>query len=507
MLNVVVICVDSWRADILGGSGRCRWIHAPALRDFSRQCVVFDRAFGEGMPTIQMRRGFFTGMRSYPWHHNVDGLGMSPAFLGWHRIPHSQMTLAEILLLNGYFTGLITDCYHFFKPTQNLTRGFLSWEFIRGQQGDNYRPGPFDDIDIRRFVPDGEVSDFGTHSHIVNHLLSTRDRRTEDDYFAARVFQSAIQWLRDGHGNAPYFLWIDSFSPHELWDPPPRFADAYFPNDGTLKDFIHPGVANRIQDLRPDQIERTKALYAGSCTFVDKWIGHLLETLDELRLWDDTVVCFVTDHGAELWDDGQFTKFGANHGKLHPYNTQIEWFIRHPHGARGKHLPGLVQNQDFLPTLLDMVGLPGSELLDGKSAVPLIDGTTRQTRGRIVTGWGQWAAVRDADWNCIFNPTTADGSPRLFDLLSDPLEKCNVALEHPDVVAGFRRHLEGLNGCPLPVRYKHQPDAGDYMTLSAHFKRRRVQGLPAFIPQGGDATTIPFPVSADSREVRQRRVG
>ena len=495
MLNLIVICVDSWRADILGGRGGCRWIKAPVLADFARQCVVFDNAFGEAMPTVQMRRSFFTGMRCYPWHHDVDGHGLSPNFLGWHRIPHCHTTLAEILLLHGYCTGLISDCYHLFKPTQNFTRGFLSWQFIRGQQGDNYRVGPLDAIDIRKYVPDGEENDWGTHAQIINHLLSTRDRVKEEDYFAGQVFGAAMSWLRDVRGSEPFFLWLDSFTPHELWDPPPRYADMYFPNDGTLKDFIHPGAMNRVKDPSPAQVERTRALYAGGCTFVDTWIGRLLETIDELRLADDTLILFLTDHGAELYDDGQFTKHGAMQGKLHPYNTQISWFIRHPNGPRDFHIPSFVQSQDVLPTVLELLGLPGCELLDGESAWPLVTGRKKELRSRIVMGWQNWAALRDAHWNCILNPTTPDGQPKLYDLTNDPDEKVNVADRHPEVVAECRRHLEGLIGGPFPVRYKHQPDAGDYMTLSSFFKRRAARGL---LPRQRGKGVLPYRSAAAS---------
>jgi arylsulfatase A-like enzyme len=496
VLNLIVICVDSWRADILGGRGQCRWIKAPVLADLGRQSVVFDQAFGEAMPTVQMRRGFFTGMRCYPWHHDLDGVGLSPAFLGWHRIPSSQTTLAETLLHHGYCTGVISDCYHLFKPTQNFTRGFLSWDFIRGQQGDNYRVGPLDGIDLRRYVPDGEENDWGTHAQIINHLLSNRERVHEEDYFAPRVFRAAIDWLRDARANEPFFLWVDSFMPHELWDPPPCYADQYYPNDGTLKDYIHPGAMNRVRDPSPAQIERTKALYAGCCTLVDTWIGHFLETIDQLGLGPDTIVMFLTDHGAELWDDGQFTKKGAMEGKLHPYNTQLNWFIRHPDGPRGVHVPVFVQNHDLLPTTLQLLGLPPCELLDGDSVWPLVTGQKRELRPRIISGWGPWAAVRDARWNCILNPTTADGQPRLFDLIHDPDEKANVAAQHPGVVADCRRQLEGLIGCPFPVRYRHQPDAGDYMTLSSYFKRRLTRGMPLVHQRPAGPPIIHYPGKA-----------
>ena len=491
MMNLIVICVDSWRADILGGRGRCNWIKAPVLADLARQSVVFDRAFGEAMPTVQMRRGFFTGMRSFPWHHNVDGLGLSPAFLGWHRIPSCHTTLAEILLQRGYCTGLISDCYHLFKPTQNFTRGFLSWQFIRGQQGDNYRIGSLDGIDLRPYVPDGEEQDFATHAQIINHLFSTRDRVFEEEYFAPQVFRTAMEWLIDAQRNSPFFLWVDSFTPHELWDPPPSYANQYFPNDGTLKDFIHPGALNRVKNPSAAQIERTKALYAGSCTLVDKWIGHLLQAIDDLGLCNDTIVMFVTDHGVELWDDGEFTKRGAMDGKLHAYNTQLSWFIRHPDGPRGLHIPGLVQNHDLLPTILSLLDLPGSELLDGQDAWQLVTGNKQKLRSRVVSGWGNWASVRDDNWNCVLNPTTEDGHPKLFDLCEDPDERVNVARFFEDVVADCRRHLEGLIGAPFPVRFKHQPDAGDYMTLSSYFKRRAA--LTKAEVRGPVKVSIPVP--------------
>jgi arylsulfatase A-like enzyme len=495
-MNLIVICVDSWRADILGGRGHCRWIKAPVLTDLARQCVIYDNAYGEGMPTIQMRRGFFTGQRSYPWHHDLDGLGLSPSFLGWHRIPGCQTTLAEILLMNGYCTGLITDCYHLFKPTQNFTRGFLSWEFIRGQQGDNYRVGPYEHLDISRYVPDEEIHDRATHAQILNHLMSNRDRVTEDDWFAPKVFRSACNWLRDAHANTPFFLWVDSFMPHELWDPPAAYADAYFPNDGTVKDFIHPGAMYRVKDPSHAQIERTKALYAGCCTLVDKWIGKLLETIEQLHLEQDTIVMFVTDHGAELWDDGEFTKRGAMDGKLHPYNTQLSWFIRHPSGPRNLHVPGLVQNHDLLPTVLELLDLPGSELLQGKSVWPLATGAQQELRSTIISGWGPWASLRDGHWNCILNPATADGQPKLYDLHNDPDEKTNVAAQHPQIVDQFRRQLEGLHGCPFPVRYKHQPNAGDYMTLGSYFKRRAARAKSAIAAPTPEPGILRFPKRA-----------
>ena len=107
-----------------------------------RTSTVFSSAWGEGEPTIPMRRGFFTGMRSYPWRFHIDDRGSVPNIYGWHAIPTAQTTLAEHLLLNGVATGLVADVYHMFKPTMNFTRGFMSYDYIRGQESDRVRSGP-----------------------------------------------------------------------------------------------------------------------------------------------------------------------------------------------------------------------------------------------------------------------------------------------------------------------------------------------------------------------------
>ena len=139
-----------------------------------------------------------------------------------------------------------------------------------------------------------------------------------------------------------------------------------------------------------------------------------------------------------------------------------------------------------------MLDLPASELLDGRSTWPLVTGTSREIRPRIVTGWGPWTSVRDLRWNCILNPTTADGQPRLFDLLADPSETIDVADQHPGVVESCRQQVEGLIGSPFPVRFKHQPDAGDYMTLGNHFRRRESRAMP--IACSTPVTSAPVPI-------------
>ena len=51
--------------------------------------------------------------------------------------------MAEIYETDGFRTGLVSDLYHQFKPSKNFWRGFHQWSFIRGQEADAARSGPW----------------------------------------------------------------------------------------------------------------------------------------------------------------------------------------------------------------------------------------------------------------------------------------------------------------------------------------------------------------------------
>ena len=140
-MNLIIICLDTFRADVIGAGKKLSDVETPYLDRFAEESVCFTRAFGEGQPTLQMRRSAMTGMRSFPWRWNFDRRGHWHHAPGWHKIPPEHDTLAEILLDRGYMTGFVADTYHMFKPTMNYTRGFVTYEFVRGQETDNWKGG------------------------------------------------------------------------------------------------------------------------------------------------------------------------------------------------------------------------------------------------------------------------------------------------------------------------------------------------------------------------------
>ena len=450
-MNVVAIVLDTFRADIIGPGKRLSSVDTPNLDRLAAESIVFDNAFGEGQPTLQIRRAFFTGRRSFPFVYNFDRRGHWHHAPGWHKIPPDQDTIAEILTARGYCTGLVADVYHMFKPTMNYWRGFGTYEFIRGQESDNWKGGTPESVaeQMRRHTRDPQ--DLMRNVTLYQYLLNQRFRRGEEDYQCARVFRTAAQWLDDNAANKPFLLWVEAFDPHEPWDPPTRFADRYCPDYDGL-DFIMPGALG--PNPTEAEIQRTKALYYGEVTFVDHWVGVLLDKVSALGLDDDTLVVVLSDHGTQVFDHGRFGKGGGN---LRAYNTGIVWQMRLP-GFGPTRVDALVQSHDVMPTILDILDVPFSRA-DGLSVMPLVRGETDVHREPVVAGWatfsvgnaGGHASVRTREWNYVTPVHKEEGGCMLFDLRSDPGEDVNVAGSHPDVASELRTHVEALVGQPLPA--------------------------------------------------------
>ncbi len=439
--NLVVICLDTFRWDLLNHRGPVR-VALPHLDALRADSVEFVEAFGEGQPTIPVRRAYFTGQRSFPWRFDYDTEGLWPTGRGWHKIPPEQQTLAEILLNHGYQTGLVSDTYHMFKPTMNFTRGFLAYEFIRGYESDNYRSGRLPVGALQSFVRDPEPH---KHPILTQYLLNIRDRQREEQWLTARVFRRAMQWVRDHREAQPFMLWVDSFAPHEPWDPPRSYVDSI---DGLYEgiEFIYP-AGLQTNDLSSAEAQRVQHLYLGYLAFVDTWVGKLLTSLQTAGVWDRTIVVLLSDHGTELLDHGRFGKYPSH---LFRHNTQIVWTIRHPQHPGRQEVASLVQSHDVFPTLLSCLNIE-YQTVDGRNV--WIEGNQgrEQDRPWIVSGWDNYASVRDKEWNYIVNFEDPEADERLYELISDPGEQRDVAAMHPETVRIMREHLEGFLGQKLPA--------------------------------------------------------
>jgi arylsulfatase A-like enzyme len=463
-MNVVVICLDTLRADVIRHLGASH-MRTPALDNLAREGVWFDHAFAEALPTIPARRSLFTGIRGFPWRWVMDTTGSQPGapqLPGWHAIPPHQPTLAERLVRAGYATGLMADTYHLFKPTMNFTRGFMSWQFARGQEADPYRLGTPGELELskytRRLDPPPWV--------LCQWLWNVKDRRREEDFTFAQCVRNAIRFLDDTRELRPFFLWIDTFEVHDPWHPPREYADAY---TGYEWQGLEPIDPVREPGLSGAEQERAKALYYGSVTFADRWIGVLMDHLAGRGLLDETIVVVTSDHGTQLLEHG---RFGKDNRHLHAYTTQVNLLVRHPRGPRDKVVRAFAQHIDLAPTVLGWLGVP-HERLDGEDLWGLATGDRTSLRDWVLTVWGDEASVRDHTWNAVVNVQQPEPQWKLYRVDADPHSGTDVAAAHPEVVRRQRERLEGFLGAPLPARLAGQQPPSPYPYLAFQAARSK----------------------------------
>ncbi|MDQ3864194.1 MAG: sulfatase-like hydrolase/transferase, partial [Actinomycetota bacterium] len=136
-VNVIVVIVDSLRRDHVGAYGN-DWIKTPNLDTLAKESLLFTHPYPESIPTIPARRAIHTGVRTWPFRdwHPVSDDGFKP--YGWAPVPKDQVVLAEVLSAEGINTNIVTDTLHLYRAYYDFQRGFDTFDYIRGQERDQY---------------------------------------------------------------------------------------------------------------------------------------------------------------------------------------------------------------------------------------------------------------------------------------------------------------------------------------------------------------------------------
>jgi len=439
--NVVLLIVDSLRKDHLGAYGN-DWIRTPNLDALARESLRFERAYPESLPTICARRAIHTGKRTWPFRDRPSEQESAPAY-GWLPIPAGQSTLAETLEATGYQTVLVTDTYHQFWRPMDFSRGFRVYHWIRGQETDPYKP-PLPTVDEEtqeRYLVHGEAN------KARQYLANVRNREAEEDWFAPKVFLRATEFLEGASKREPFFLVVDSYDPHEPWDPPEEYTSLYDdPYDGLEPFTSLYGAANYLTER---QLRRMRALYAGEVTMMDRWLGRFLDKMEELDLFENTLLVLLSDHGHALGEHG-YT--GKPHYALWPELTDIVFLIRHPGGkGAGKTSDYYASTHDVAPTILGFLGVEPEQPMDGQDLSVAFDGGKElEPRPHFTLGYSEFVWARDEGY-AMFGRNNGTRA-RLYDLSADPKMDEDVAAEHPGVVRRmFDEYVLGDAGGSLPT--------------------------------------------------------
>jgi len=425
--NALLIVVSGMRADFVGVYDRDDLAQTPNLDELSSESLRFKHAVPESMPTVPARRALLTGMRSYPFRDWRATEGF-PARVGWNPIYDHQPILTGVLGAAGVSTGYCTDNPYLIGPNfENFadTVDDFRPDFSQGAYRRFNRPvgDSASTADLRAFLPP-QLAGTEAEERLRGHVAYNRGRRRrEEDYSAARVVTSAMASLERLKQRQPFFLGVDTFDPSPPFDPPPSYLerfDAYDEDVSPIMPFSYP--SSQVADTGLDEraVKRVRELYAAKVTFVDKWIGNLLDKLDSLDLLDSTLVYFVSDQGFALGEQGVLgTTVAPGHNEVY----EVPHMIRHPDGRRaGDTNDYFAMTHDVAPTLLSHMDIPRPGAMEGEDLTAIFDDDDPPLeRPHFTTGFEQEVLV--GDYRYLVNADSRGARKRLYDTDEDDISE------------------------------------------------------------------------------------
>lgn len=479
--NAIVIVTDTMRRDALGCFGG-DWVGTPNLDAFARCAVRMDRAFLSSFPTVPCRNDILVGRHSF-------------AYKPWEPIDAGAITLPDILAAEGFQTAFFGDTPHPYTPNMKYQRGFDTVRLYRGQENDPLEREP----ETVKLPCDPKKLRAGK-SVVTQYLRNVAKRQGEEDYFVAQTMRGAAEWLTETRRpDARFFLYVDTFDPHEPWDPPPSYLDAYDPGYRGEK-VIYPRYEYWREFLSERELRHCRAMYAAEATLADRWIGVLLETIDREDLLDDTFVIVTTDHGFLFGEHGLIGKALIRNKvfqnvPLWPEICRIPMIVSFPGCPAGSRRAELVQHVDIAPTVLDFLGVAKPSFLEGRSMRPFLGGGGggRQVAIGSPTVWHKGmtapnptviSTITDGRWLLLYGAQTEGTAgaktsevdmqtrdaavldpslmrPALHDIEADPACERNLLKDHPrrarELHAEYVATLDRLRVPPEQLAHFRRP--------------------------------------------------
>lgn len=420
--NFVVILVDDlgWRDLGIGGG---QLYETPNIDRFARSAVRFTQAYSACTVCSPTRAALLTGQ--YPARlHITDWIAGHVRPKARLRVPDWTMelpaettTIAEVLKGVGYSTALIGKWH---LGGTNSTPEDHGFDLNVGGTDKGQPPSYFSPYRIPT-LKDGPVG----------------------EYLADRETDEAVKFIQ-AHTNRPFFLYLPRYSVHT-----PLQAKAE-------------KIAKYREKLAKVGGIHTNPAYAAMIESLDEGVGRILETLEELKLGDRTVVVFTSDNGGLIPVTSNLPLRDGK-GSAYEAGIRVPLFIRWPgHSRTNTTVTAPVITQDLFHTFAEMAGAPLPPKLprDGTSLTASLEKGLDPRRDSIYWhyphyhpgGATPYSAVRRGKWKLI--EFLEDHHVELYDLEADPGERKDVAPLMPHVRDTLKRSLEAWRdqvGAQMPT--------------------------------------------------------
>lgn len=419
---VVVFCDDLGYGDVgcFGATGYA----TPAVDRLAKEGMRFTDFYVAQAVCSASRCGLLTGC--YPNRLGILGALGPKAKTG---LNPQERTLGELFRENGYATAIFGK-WHLGDDASLLPtrQGFEQW-FGLPYSNDMWPNHPTN----KSFPP-----------LPLYEMEQVKETNPDQSQLTGEYTRRAVEFIeKSAKQQKPFFLYLPHTMPHV-----PLFAGEKF--RGTSE----------------------KGIFGDVIREIDASVESVLETLDRLKLADETIVIFTSDNGPWL----SYGKHAGSAGKLREgKGTSFDGGVRVPCVVRwpGRTPAGSVCHEplmtiDLLPTFAEILGVPAAlpdRPIDGKSGLALIEGKpdAKSPQEAYFFYWGEGLeAVRSGPWKLHFphahrsqtGPGGNDGRPAnegrgkidkaLFNVETDVSESQDLLEKHPDVVARLERLAEGM---------------------------------------------------------------
>ncbi len=376
--SVILIVVDTLRADHLGFYGYDRST-SPRLDDWARRGVVFEQALSTSPWTLPTFGSILTGL--IPSEHGA-GERARESGKRWKRAPlrESVFTLPEALSNQGWQTAAVVS-NPFLREHFGLSRGFDIYDYQRGRTADQ----------------------------VIDTALTVVEQLQEK----------------------PFFLMVHLIDPHLPYSAPKAFRGKF--SGGAPTGEIGKSrkeIVSTLDDLSADDRQHIVDRYDEEIAFVDQEVGRFLDQLDQLGIFDHSLVVLTSDHGEELFDHGDFEHGHSMHQELLRVPL-VMWETN----LEPRREPAPFSLVDFAQTIYAATQRTTNPSLSGSSRWESIRKVDVAGGRPIVAENTLWSSEQKVlvRWPHKLILHEKSGRRELYDLENDPLEHNDLANLHPDI--------------------------------------------------------------------------
>ncbi len=430
-MKAIMVMFDSLNRHFLPDYG-CDWTVMPNFVRLGQKALTFERFYAASLPCMPARRDLHTGR--YNFLHSF-----------WSPLQPFDDSVIQRLKQNDVYTHIVTDHFHYWEDGGScyLSR-YDSYEMIRGQQGDPWIgqaawPHYPDTLSKRKTTQNWR------HDWVNRSFIDREEKMPQK-----RVFDRGLDFIRRNAADDRWFLTIEEFDPHEPFFCQLSYSSLYH-DDYKGKNLDWPDYGRN--EYGDEATSHVRYEYASLLSMCDHYLGKILDIMDELDLWKDTMLIVNTDHGFMLGEKGWM---GKNVQPMYEELTHLPFFVydpRYPEAAGRR--TSLAQTIDITPTLAEFFGIDPPEFMDGRSLTPIIADDTPIRDTALFGIFGGHVNITDGRYVYMRAPVSPDNVP-LYEYTDMPCHMNSQfkpeELARAELVDGFS-YMKGAKVLKMPASY------------------------------------------------------